>query len=134
MSMIQAAYNVGGRTISVDMIQNSILGCRLPRPGQVNLIFMLLDYSYSCCSPFTYELNHINYYVKVTSIHFCHCIHFCSDLSSVTDYTYILSGYGCYFLQKPNSKSEMHEKHMRLTILNLSFILHCALEGSLILR
>lgn len=31
----QAAYNVGGHTISVDMIQRSILGCRLPRPGQV---------------------------------------------------------------------------------------------------
>lgn len=35
---MQAAYNVGGHTISVDMIQSSILGCRLPRPGQVNPI------------------------------------------------------------------------------------------------
>ncbi|GFY89960.1 electron transporter, putative [Actinidia rufa] len=33
-SLLKAAYNVGGRTISVDMMQNSILGCRLPRPGQ----------------------------------------------------------------------------------------------------
>ncbi|KAH7517889.1 hypothetical protein FEM48_Zijuj09G0112000 [Ziziphus jujuba var. spinosa] len=32
--LLKAAYNVGGHTISVDMIQNSILGCRLPRPGQ----------------------------------------------------------------------------------------------------
>ncbi|KAI5592100.1 hypothetical protein BDE02_04G129500 [Populus trichocarpa] len=34
MSLIlKAAYNVGGHTVSVDMIQNSILGCRLLRPG-----------------------------------------------------------------------------------------------------
>ncbi|KAL7206627.1 hypothetical protein ACSBR2_019361 [Camellia fascicularis] len=32
--LLKAAYNVGGHTISVDKIQNSILGCRLPRPGQ----------------------------------------------------------------------------------------------------
>ncbi|XP_052186804.1 uncharacterized protein LOC127797717 [Diospyros lotus] len=32
--LLKAAYNVGGHTITVDMIQNSILGCRLPRPGQ----------------------------------------------------------------------------------------------------
>ncbi|KAL6347930.1 hypothetical protein AAG906_037659 [Vitis piasezkii] len=32
--LLKAAYNVGGHTISVDMIQNSILGCRLARPGQ----------------------------------------------------------------------------------------------------
>ncbi|XAR72846.1 hypothetical protein NMG60_11019624 [Bertholletia excelsa] len=32
--LLKAAYNVGGHTVSVDMIQNFILGCRLPRPGQ----------------------------------------------------------------------------------------------------
>ncbi|XP_065626066.1 uncharacterized protein LOC136066134, partial [Quercus suber] len=32
--LLKAAYNIGGHTISVDMIQSSILGCRLPRPGQ----------------------------------------------------------------------------------------------------
>lgn len=32
--ILKAAYNVGGHAISIDMIQNSILGCRLPRPGQ----------------------------------------------------------------------------------------------------
>ncbi|XP_057493867.1 uncharacterized protein LOC130779286 [Actinidia eriantha] len=32
--LLKAAYNVGGHTVSVNMIQNSILGCRLPRPGQ----------------------------------------------------------------------------------------------------
>ncbi|KAK3023002.1 hypothetical protein RJ639_044996 [Escallonia herrerae] len=32
--LLKAAYNIGGRTISVDLIQSSILGCRLPRPGQ----------------------------------------------------------------------------------------------------
>ncbi|KAM7474961.1 hypothetical protein LguiB_022204 [Lonicera macranthoides] len=32
--LLKAAYIVGGHTISVDMIQCSILGCRLPRPGQ----------------------------------------------------------------------------------------------------
>ncbi|KAK9108766.1 hypothetical protein Sjap_016826 [Stephania japonica] len=38
MSLIlKAAYNVGGHTISADMIQSSILGCRTPRPGQVDL-------------------------------------------------------------------------------------------------
>ncbi|KAG5006706.1 hypothetical protein JHK82_024645 [Glycine max] len=29
-----AAYNIGGHTISADTIQNTILRCRLPRPGQ----------------------------------------------------------------------------------------------------
>ena len=34
-SYVQAAYNVGGHTISADTIQSSILGCRMSRPGQV---------------------------------------------------------------------------------------------------
>ncbi|KAF7810949.1 protein kinase [Senna tora] len=33
-SVLKAAYNIGGHTVSVDLIQNFILGCRLPRPGQ----------------------------------------------------------------------------------------------------
>ncbi|KAL2333657.1 hypothetical protein Fmac_014870 [Flemingia macrophylla] len=32
--LLKAAYNVGGHTISADTIQNTILGCRMPRPGQ----------------------------------------------------------------------------------------------------
>ncbi|WJZ91500.1 hypothetical protein VitviT2T_010566 [Vitis vinifera] len=32
--LLKAAYNVGGQTISADTIQNSILGCRISRPGQ----------------------------------------------------------------------------------------------------
>ncbi|XP_037497660.1 uncharacterized protein LOC105631832 isoform X2 [Jatropha curcas] len=32
--VLKAAYNVGGHTINVDMIQSSILGCQLLRPGQ----------------------------------------------------------------------------------------------------
>ncbi|OMO92191.1 hypothetical protein COLO4_17797 [Corchorus olitorius] len=32
--LLKAAYNVGGQTVSIDTIQSSILGCRLPRPGQ----------------------------------------------------------------------------------------------------
>ncbi|MCD7451581.1 hypothetical protein HAX54_012636 [Datura stramonium] len=32
--LLKSAYNVGGNTVSVDMIQNSILRCQLPRPGQ----------------------------------------------------------------------------------------------------
>ncbi|KAG8368285.1 hypothetical protein BUALT_Bualt15G0029400 [Buddleja alternifolia] len=32
--VLKAAYNIGGHTISVDTIQSSILGCRLPRPTQ----------------------------------------------------------------------------------------------------
>ncbi|XP_055809008.1 uncharacterized protein LOC129877518 [Solanum dulcamara] len=32
--LLKAAYNIGGNTISVEMIQSSVLGCRLPRPGQ----------------------------------------------------------------------------------------------------
>ncbi|KAJ0010143.1 hypothetical protein Pint_34561 [Pistacia integerrima] len=32
--LLKAAYKVGGQTINVDMIQSSILGCRIPRPGQ----------------------------------------------------------------------------------------------------
>ncbi|XP_022133015.1 uncharacterized protein LOC111005708 isoform X3 [Momordica charantia] len=32
--LLKAAYNIGGHTISVDTIQSSILGCRMPRPGQ----------------------------------------------------------------------------------------------------
>ncbi|KAK6136834.1 hypothetical protein DH2020_029429 [Rehmannia glutinosa] len=30
--VMHAAYNIGGHTVSVDTIQSSILGCRLPRP------------------------------------------------------------------------------------------------------
>ncbi|KAM6541731.1 hypothetical protein CsatB_006178 [Cannabis sativa] len=38
--LLKAAYNVGGHTISVDLIQSSMLGCRLPRPGQwLRLLF-----------------------------------------------------------------------------------------------
>ncbi|KAJ8530140.1 hypothetical protein K7X08_036975 [Anisodus acutangulus] len=32
--LLKSAYNIGGNTVSVDMIQNSILRCQLPRPGQ----------------------------------------------------------------------------------------------------
>ncbi|KAE8698806.1 cytochrome c bioproteinsis protein CCS1 [Hibiscus syriacus] len=32
--LLKASYDVGGQTISLDIIQSSILGCRLPRPGQ----------------------------------------------------------------------------------------------------
>lgn len=35
--MDQAAYNIGGHTISADTIQTTILGCRMSRPGQVNV-------------------------------------------------------------------------------------------------
>ncbi|GLT43043.1 hypothetical protein SLA2020_170170 [Shorea laevis] len=31
---LKAAYNIGGQIINVDIIQSSILGCRLPCPGQ----------------------------------------------------------------------------------------------------
>lgn len=40
--LFQAAYNVGGHNVNVDMIQNSILGCHLLRPGQV--IFVTLHF------------------------------------------------------------------------------------------
>ncbi|KAH1082183.1 hypothetical protein J1N35_021944 [Gossypium stocksii] len=32
--LLRAAYNIGGHTISADTIQNSILGCRMSRPGR----------------------------------------------------------------------------------------------------
>ncbi|RZC45579.1 hypothetical protein C5167_038533, partial [Papaver somniferum] len=32
--VMHAAYNIGGQTISTDMIQNVILGCSVPRPSQ----------------------------------------------------------------------------------------------------
>ncbi|KAA8531783.1 hypothetical protein F0562_006500 [Nyssa sinensis] len=32
--LLKAAYNVGGHIVSADMIQSSILGCRMSRPGQ----------------------------------------------------------------------------------------------------
>ncbi|XP_021896587.1 uncharacterized protein LOC110813666 isoform X1 [Carica papaya] len=32
--ILKAAYNVGGQTVNVDVIQSSILRCRMPRPGQ----------------------------------------------------------------------------------------------------
>ncbi|XP_075094151.1 uncharacterized protein LOC107815192 [Nicotiana tabacum] len=32
--LLKAAYNIGGNTVSVNRIQNSILRCQLPRPGQ----------------------------------------------------------------------------------------------------
>ncbi|CAB4290284.1 unnamed protein product [Prunus armeniaca] len=40
--LLKATYNVGGHAISVDMMQRSILGCRLPRPGQwLRLLFSM---------------------------------------------------------------------------------------------
>ncbi|KAK2435555.1 hypothetical protein QL285_020603 [Trifolium repens] len=33
-TVLKAAYDIGGHTVSVEMIQNFILGCRLPCPGQ----------------------------------------------------------------------------------------------------
>ncbi|KAG7577793.1 hypothetical protein ISN45_Aa03g020410 [Arabidopsis thaliana x Arabidopsis arenosa] len=33
--LLKAAYNVGGRSLNLDTIQSSILGCRVSRPGQV---------------------------------------------------------------------------------------------------
>ncbi|WJX51543.1 hypothetical protein P8452_37729 [Trifolium repens] len=33
-TVLKAAYDIGGHTVSVEMIQNFILGCRLPSPGQ----------------------------------------------------------------------------------------------------
>lgn len=38
--ILKAAYNIGGHIISVDMIQSSILGCRLPRSGQWLHLFL----------------------------------------------------------------------------------------------
>lgn len=32
--LLKAAYNVGGHVVSADVIQNTILGCRMSRPGQ----------------------------------------------------------------------------------------------------
>ncbi|KAK4260031.1 hypothetical protein QN277_003205 [Acacia crassicarpa] len=32
--LLKASYNVGGRHVSADTIQNTILGCRMSRPGQ----------------------------------------------------------------------------------------------------
>ncbi|GAB2227277.1 hypothetical protein Drorol1_Dr00009092 [Drosera rotundifolia] len=32
--LLKAAYNIGGQTVSADSIQSTILGCRMPRPGQ----------------------------------------------------------------------------------------------------
>ncbi|XP_027078341.1 uncharacterized protein [Coffea arabica] len=32
--LLKAAYNVGGHIVSADVIQNTILGCRMSRPGQ----------------------------------------------------------------------------------------------------
>ncbi|KAH6791311.1 electron transporter [Perilla frutescens var. frutescens] len=32
--LLKAAYNIGGQIVSADVIQSSILGCRLSRPGQ----------------------------------------------------------------------------------------------------
>nr|XP_043614911.1 uncharacterized protein LOC122586943 [Erigeron canadensis] len=32
--LLKAAYNVGGHVVSADVIQNSILGCKMSRPGQ----------------------------------------------------------------------------------------------------
>lgn len=36
LCVFQASYNVGGYNISIGDIQRTILGCRLPRPGQVS--------------------------------------------------------------------------------------------------
>ncbi|XP_022775246.1 uncharacterized protein LOC111317143 isoform X3 [Durio zibethinus] len=38
--LLRAAYSIGGHTISADTIQSSILGCRMPRPGQWLRLFI----------------------------------------------------------------------------------------------
>ncbi|XP_022775245.1 uncharacterized protein LOC111317143 isoform X2 [Durio zibethinus] len=38
--VMHAAYSIGGHTISADTIQSSILGCRMPRPGQWLRLFI----------------------------------------------------------------------------------------------
>ncbi|ESW27993.1 hypothetical protein PHAVU_003G250200 [Phaseolus vulgaris] len=40
--LLKAAYNVGGHTVSADTIQNAILGCQMPRPGQWLRLFFSL--------------------------------------------------------------------------------------------
>lgn len=50
----QAAYNIGGHIISVDMIQSSILGCRLPRSGQVSIMLKLRLSSQILCNQCVY--------------------------------------------------------------------------------
>ncbi|XP_061338570.1 uncharacterized protein LOC133285375 [Gastrolobium bilobum] len=37
--LMKAAYNVGGHTVSADTIENTILGCRMSRPGQSFRLF-----------------------------------------------------------------------------------------------
>ena len=38
LNVLQPAYNIGGRMVSIEAIQSYILRIRMPRPGQVRLI------------------------------------------------------------------------------------------------
>ena len=115
--MIQAAYNVGGHTISVHMIQNSILGCRLARPGQVNHVPLFLISVSSVQLPNIFISFSTNYV-----------------LMGVINLTSACSGSGHCFHRPRNSRLEMSGKHFPLSILNLSCILLCVQEAILILR
>ncbi|CAL9221402.1 unnamed protein product [Arabidopsis halleri] len=37
--LLKAAYNVGGRSLNLDTIQTTILGCRISRPGQARFVY-----------------------------------------------------------------------------------------------
>lgn len=47
LNIFQPAYNIGGRIVSVEAIQNYILRIKMPRPGQVRLASRLSqDYKF----------------------------------------------------------------------------------------
>ncbi|KAE8693296.1 putative set domain protein [Hibiscus syriacus] len=49
--LLRAAYNIGGHTISADTIQNTILGCRISRPG---LVEFYSRFCFPACSGLDY--------------------------------------------------------------------------------
>lgn len=53
LNLIQAAYKVGGQIVSAGTIQNSILGCRISRPGQVDTL-RYIQYIYFVLSRLLY--------------------------------------------------------------------------------
>lgn len=124
----QAAYNIGGHTISADTIQSSILGCRMSRPGQVGF--------HSWTSNYQFFRGDYSLWIKHNGIWILCVLHFVLFIL----YFWLIklascySGFGCFFLQEQNSRLEMSGKHTRLTTQSPFYTLHSVQEATLILR
>ncbi|CAI9765534.1 unnamed protein product [Fraxinus pennsylvanica] len=80
--VLKAAYNIGGQTVSIDVMQSSILGCRLPRPAQwLQSLFFPKARLKTRDSQKAYAIHH-----PETRLHFALCLG-CQSDPSVRLYT-----------------------------------------------